>query len=149
MMSHRADRYGPAKIRQITAAVQAMLAHFAQPQDDQPLAAGLADPSGAASAPPAWASRDRIGAVDLQLARLADGGLAPVGADDAQLVPGRHRPALGVHDALFAVGRRGKADQPLGHAEDLLQLAAQPGPDANHIWQPAPASPQLLKRVWR
>ncbi|SFY11280.1 Condensation domain-containing protein [Paracoccus pantotrophus] len=40
MMSHRADHYGPAEIRQITAAVQAMLARFAQPQDDQPLGTG-------------------------------------------------------------------------------------------------------------
>lgn len=53
MLSHRADRYGPAEIRRITEAVEAMLARFAQPQDDQPLDAGEASPRCAASVSPA------------------------------------------------------------------------------------------------
>lgn len=53
MLSHRADRYGPAEIRRITAAVEAMLARFAQPRDDQPLDACEASPRCAASVSPA------------------------------------------------------------------------------------------------
>ncbi|MNQ97659.1 hypothetical protein D3C85_1133150 [compost metagenome] len=61
----------------------------------------------------------------LQFADFTVGHRLPLFVDDAHFVIGAQRPALGVQDQLLAVIQARVAEQPLSHAQHLLQGAAE------------------------
>ena len=68
--------------------------------------------------------------------------------DEADLVVGAHRPALGGADDVFGVVEAGVVEQPLGHPEDLLQRAAEhrADPAGELVGQPGSADLQHPQR---
>ncbi|MNJ35845.1 hypothetical protein D3C77_306080 [compost metagenome] len=66
-----------------------------------------------------------IGTAGVQGARLAGGDRVARLIEDAHLVVRAHGAALGVNDLLVGVVQPGVVDQPLRHAEHLLQPAAE------------------------
>ncbi|EYT83418.1 hypothetical protein CF54_07490, partial [Streptomyces sp. Tu 6176] len=73
---------------------------------------------------------DGVGAAGEQVSGLAGGDVAVGVVHDADLVVRADGPALGGDDGLLVVVQPGVVDQSFGHAEDLLQGAAEGGPDA-------------------
>ncbi len=70
----------------------------------------------------------RVRAAREQLAGLTALDVVAVGIDDADLVVGRQRPALGRRDELVVVLGARVVQEALGHAEHLLALAAERRP---------------------
>ena len=70
-----------------------------------------------------------VGAAGEQRARLAVGDVLVELVDEAHLVVRAHRAALRGADDVLGVVEAGVVEQPLGHPEDLLQRAAEYGPD--------------------
>ena len=68
---------------------------------------------------------DGVGTAHGQFADLAGADLAALGVDHPHFVVRRQRPALGMQYALGRIVQAGVADQPLGHSQHLLQLAAE------------------------